>query len=127
MNNNIFVTHNDNLIGSNPPKGLLCSAYQKINNQKRAKKQMKLSPAEKEELFLNHLEAFSAYKVCCNLQGGGGIGSANVCTFSKISLFKVLLQSGVFFLLSLRKQSKIKLFWTGFDMQGFQMRPITQG
>ncbi len=64
MNNNIFVTHNDNLIGSNPPKGLLWSAYQKINNQKHAKKEMKLNPAKKEELFLNHFEAFSAYKVC---------------------------------------------------------------
>ncbi len=73
------------------------------------------------------LRPFQLTKYAAICREEGGIGSANVCTFSKISLFKVLLQSGVCFLPSLRTQSKIKLFWTGFDMQGFRMRPITQG
>ncbi len=54
----------------NPPPGLLRSAYQKINMQKRAKKEMKLNQSEKLDLFLKHLDTFATPEVCYNLQGG---------------------------------------------------------
>ncbi len=56
--------------GNNPPKGLLRAAYGKINLQKRAKKALQLNEFEKNELFMKHLQSFSAPEYCYNLQGG---------------------------------------------------------
>ncbi len=123
--NSNFVSNNDNNkitsnsdYDSSPPKLLLWTAYQKIHHQKRAKKQLKLSPDEKEDLSLKHLESFAAHKVCYNVQGGAHCRCTCFHILRDFIIWSAVAKWCVQFA-ELKKQNKIKLFWTGCSTQHF--------
>jgi len=90
----------------------------KVNHQKRAKKQLKLSPDEKQDLFLKHLESFAAHEVCFNVQGGAHRRCTCLHILRDFTIRSAVAKWCVQFA-ELNKQNKIKLFWTGFATQHF--------
>lgn len=100
----------------NSPKGLLCTGYGKINQQKHESKALQLS-AKTHNLFMEHLKSFSASDVCYNLLGG----RVHKCTCLRV-LCDSSVQNAVaewwFGSLKQRQLNKIKLSWTVSPMPG---------